>query len=343
MRMETRRLEAKFLSPAFLGNAQQSGQWRTPPFKALLRQWWRVATAAQKEFHLAVEQLRQEEAELFGSAAGDQGRRSCLRLRLNRWDQGTLKQGEWPALGKIGQSSGKGASVDAGLYLGYGPVELPKGKSSPTLKRNAAIQAGESAILQLAFPAEHAECVDRALALIHRFGALGGRSRNGWGSLSLGMDLGMDERNPLPLPLRDWHDCLDRDWVHAIGCDDRGALVWQTAVHDDWKSMMVELAQTRKALCSLFPVPPHSNRSEPRDWLSYPVTKHSVRGWGNLRLPNSLRFKVVEEPNGQLRAQIFHMPCLPNMKFHPDQREIERVWQQVHAWLDHSGMRRIGG
>lgn len=340
MIMETRRLEVKFLSPAFLGNAQQSGQWRTPPFKALLRQWWRVAFAAQENFHLEVEPLRQEEAELFGSAAGDKGCRSRLRLRLNHWSEGTLKQAQWSALGKIGQSGGKGAGVDAGLYLGYGPVELPKRKSSPTLKRNAAIQAGEHAVLELAFPAEHAERIDQTLALIHRFGTLGGRSRNGWGSLSLGME----EGNVLAqLPLRDWRDCLDRDWVHAIGRDDRGALVWQTPAHKDWKSMMVELAQTRKALCSLFPVPAHSSRPEPRDWLSYPVTKHSVRGWGNLRLPNSLRFKVVEEHGGQLRALIFHMPCLPIKKFQPDQREIERVWQQVHAWLDHSGMKRIGG
>lgn len=33
----------RFTTPAFLGNAEQAGQWRTPPFKALLRQWWRCA------------------------------------------------------------------------------------------------------------------------------------------------------------------------------------------------------------------------------------------------------------------------------------------------------------
>ena len=32
--------QLRFQTPAFLGNAQQQGQWRTPPFKALLRQWW---------------------------------------------------------------------------------------------------------------------------------------------------------------------------------------------------------------------------------------------------------------------------------------------------------------
>lgn len=32
--------QLRFQTPAFLGNAQQQGPWRTPPFKALLRQWW---------------------------------------------------------------------------------------------------------------------------------------------------------------------------------------------------------------------------------------------------------------------------------------------------------------
>jgi CRISPR-associated protein Cmr1 len=32
--------QLRFQTPAFLDNAQQQGQWRTLPFKALLRQWW---------------------------------------------------------------------------------------------------------------------------------------------------------------------------------------------------------------------------------------------------------------------------------------------------------------
>ena len=32
--------QLRFQTPAFLGNAQQQRQWCTPPFKALLRQWW---------------------------------------------------------------------------------------------------------------------------------------------------------------------------------------------------------------------------------------------------------------------------------------------------------------
>ena len=36
MSMQQMSYEVSFLTPAFLGNAEQNGQWRTPPFKALL-------------------------------------------------------------------------------------------------------------------------------------------------------------------------------------------------------------------------------------------------------------------------------------------------------------------
>ena len=38
--MQTYSYRISFQTPAFLGNAQQQAQWRTPPFKGLLCQWW---------------------------------------------------------------------------------------------------------------------------------------------------------------------------------------------------------------------------------------------------------------------------------------------------------------
>ena len=35
-------LSLRMVTPAFLGDADQRGEWRTPPFKTLVRQWWRV-------------------------------------------------------------------------------------------------------------------------------------------------------------------------------------------------------------------------------------------------------------------------------------------------------------
>ncbi|HLB30968.1 MAG TPA: hypothetical protein VJN91_05515, partial [Gammaproteobacteria bacterium] len=137
-----------FTTPAFLGNAEQQAQWRTPPFKALLRQWWRVVYAADHEFNVNVSDMRREEGQLFGHAWLEddhdansrpaKARKSLVRIRLSRWEIGKLRQ--WEHLGSVGHPEVK-FSVGSDLYLGYGPVTLPKGATKPQLKGNAAIQA----------------------------------------------------------------------------------------------------------------------------------------------------------------------------------------------------------
>lgn len=344
-----------FHTPAFMGNAEQNAQWRTPPIKALLRQWWRVAYAADHNFNVDVAAMRQEEGQLFGVASDQRNgsRQSLVRIRLDRWDDGKLKKSDWPHdIGtphrEVKNRAGQIQHVGSALYLGYGPLEFNKGTS---LKKNAAIRQGESAMFSLAIPTrnndpelqklldENVSRILHALSLMDRFGTLGGRSRNGWGSFAL---------HPLPegerwaegetLPLRDWQQALSLDWPHAIGGDARGPLVWQTAPQRDWQSVMKTLAEIKIGLRTQFRFP----QAEPdgqihdRHWLSYPVTRHSVRSWGgNARLPNQLRFKVRQTDDGQLVGVIFHVPHQPPASFRPDRRALETVWRQVHVYLDH--------
>jgi CRISPR-associated protein Cmr1 len=352
--------QVQFTTPAFLGNAEQDGQWRTPPFKALLRQWWRVAYAAGRhEDRNLVAEMRRHEGELFGVAADDAAgsRKSLIRIRLNRWDLGKETKQRWGQ-----QDLGPGAKVEHRevpqpigplLYLGYGPlapVEVRKpGARRPeyatVLKHNAAVQAKESAQLSLAFPDAHAAWIVSALGLMHHYGTIGGRSRNGWGSFTLipatgqppALDTALDQRLSRP-----WRHALALDWPHAIGRDDRGLLAWQTSeAFDDWRAVMRRLAEIKIGLRTQFAFTTGRNAPGPeqRHWLSYPVTKHNVADWrergrGDLRLPNSLRFKIRPDPDGRLRGVIFHVPCLPPQQFHPDLHIIEGVWQRVHAFLD---------
>lgn len=53
--MQTRQLHIQFQTPAFLGDAEQSGRWRTPPFKAQLRQGLRVDVQVS---HLDLERVQ---------------------------------------------------------------------------------------------------------------------------------------------------------------------------------------------------------------------------------------------------------------------------------------------
>jgi CRISPR-associated protein Cmr1 len=262
-------------------------------------------------------------------------RSSQVRLRLSRWEEGGLKKNQWPRLASVRHPEVP-QQVASDLYLGYGPVTLPRGAQQPTLKSNAAIQPGEEAELLLAYPESVIQRLDRALWLMHQYGTAGGRSRNGWGSYELA---------PVPIvteqgtkaPLRNWRECLALDWPHAIGQDEQGALIWQTTPHDDWKVLMKTLAIIKIGLRTHFRFATGDGAYQPdaRHWLSYPVTRHSVQPWGNnARLPNQLRFKVRRNSDGKLIGVIFHMPHLPPPAFNPDRQAIVAVWTQVHRFLD---------
>ena len=340
----------KFNTPAFLGNAEQAAQWRTPPIKALLRQWWRVAYAADHGFRGDMNAMRREEGRLFGVASDGEGdsRKSLVRIRLNDWGMGKLHA--WPGQDATVSHPEVGKPVGAQLYLGYGPLVFRQGTA---LKANAAIQAGEAAALAIACPTTHRDAelrrllevnvsrLERALLLMDRYGALGGRSRNGWGSFALlpspaGGGAGGEGATPV-LPLRPWRDCLNVDWPHSIGQDER-PLIWRTPEFDDWKALMKRLAEIKIGLRRLFLFPNKKSDGEVHDrhWLSYPVTNHNVREWdrNKLRLPNTLRFKVRATADRKLVGVIFHVPHLPPAAFRPNRQDIETVWTQVHRFLD---------
>lgn len=328
-----------FHAPAFLGNAEQSGQWRTPPFKAQLRQWWRVAYAASKRFSIDTEAMRQAEGMLFGNAwLKDNFSKSLVRIRLEKWDSGRLKSWDGLEQAKIDhpEAERSGRKVGPHAYLAYGPLD-GRGGTQFQKKGNAAIQAGEQTTLSLACPEEHAMQITQALSLMDLFGTAGGRSRNGWGSYSL-TPAGDAPALSAPLTVRPWRDALKLDWPHVVGSDEQGALIWQTGPFVDWMALLRQLAIIKIGLRRQFRFPHAQPDGEIHDrhWLSYPVTTHKVRAWdkNNARLPNSLRFKVRPTGDGQVVGVIFHMPCLPPPAFSPDARAIEAVWRKVHAFLD---------
>ncbi len=360
--MQTFRYNVHFSTPAFLGNAEQSAQWRTHSFKAQLRQWWRVAYAAAKNFNVNLDDMRRDEGLLFGNAWLEGNFcKSLVRLRLDRWNEGKLAKNQWPSHDTVSHPEVR-MPVASDLYLGYGPVTLPRGAARPTLKANAAIQAGETAELSIAMPDNHLPLLKQALWLMDRYGTVGGRSRNGWGSYRLTPINGTAALSG-KLPLRDWKKCLQIDWPHAIGQDEQGALIWQTQPHDDWKALMKTLAILKIGLRTQFilildktsgdkPIMKNGVRTginharpQARHWLSYPMTNHPVQPWDaefvnkrrvalNLRLPNQLRFKICAKEDGKLVGVVFHMPHLPPAAFHPARTVIECVWECVHRFLD---------
>lgn len=322
--IEPIKLTLCFLTPAFLGDAEQAGEFRTPPIKAQLRHFWRMVQVAHGL--VKVDEVREREHVLFGSASGNTGHQSRVRIRLDEWDRGHLMN--WQKLASKPIQSGKN-SLPASFYLGYGPLGH---KAPPTIAHAPAIDAGASAPLRIAvMPNDRVGPNDRndirqALALMHRFGTLGGRSRNGWGSYALGcVDLAS-----AVTPLVDWRQALECDWPTALGRDDHGALLWHSgSSFPTWEKAIEQLAQLRADV---------NRAGGDRTLLSYPVTKKTHGGWDNSdRLPSSLRFKVVADGD-RFRAQVAHFPCSPSSDLMRKGRvlagELERAWRTVHQCMD---------
>ena len=364
---EKMEFSVEFLTPAFLGDAEQKAAWRTPPFKALLRQWWRVVAAKDCNYNHG--DLLKAENRLFGSGGEKDGGKSLVRMRLTQnsaWQPGTVADWRYNC-GKVKHPEvSRVPQIAADLYLGYGPLDPQRGqtnlrsvvKNDPTSQRTAIAPKTEQAELTLWFSPGVSDGevrqIHQALQFIHFFGTLGSRSRNGWGSLALKTDQ-MDfkgwsalfDRAARESLLRSYSlelsTCLsyEHDWPHALGRDTKGLLLWKTkSPKPKWEEVIRDLAETKIVFRADrergLPFSKEPGRMDDRHLLAYPVTNHEVSVWKNHRLANSLRFKVIEAERGKYRGLIVHLPCaLPSMlssDLNGDDEIYRRKDKQLQVW-----------
>ncbi len=352
----------KFNTPAFLGNAEQQAQWRTPPFKAFLRQWWRVVKA--KECNYDHQKLREAEMRLLGAASdngAEKSHQSLVRLRLSSWAMGNLAN---VPNGQPLTHPEVPKEVGANLYLGYGPI----GGGS----RTAINPTDATSTLLIRCPDEAFDDLKAAMQLAAWFGTVGSRARNGWGALHVEgeagkgfADLNAGSVSEL-IKVRPLADCLQQEWLHALGCDNAGLpLVWRLlklnrekrtlSAFNTWEEVMHELARIKiKVRTSdyfkfLGGGKEGHRDPQPRHLLSYPSgSNHKVSAWGNNgRLANQVLFKVHRHAQGYA-ATIAHFPSrLPkHMEGHLKLPNQLAVWQEVHRLLDAeklNGLSRIKG
>lgn len=339
-----------FNTPAFLGNAQQIGQWRSPPIKTLMRHWWRMLQGSAVQFD--VDQLRADEGLRFGRASDNDKVRSLkspIRLRLApAWSVGQLRKDQWPKqFDSI--TTGAGQRVRADVYLGFGPI-LPASKrdnrQTPELAQAAALAPGDTATLTVICPDHFVQEVTQTLQLVHWFGTLGSRSRNGWGSITLTpqgdtppLDV-LTANHPLLQRIsRSLEQCLQEEWAHAIGISPEvpgKPLIWRSHTCGDWQEAVKILADTLYAVRSAAKGHKTHFRNRPvgaLHLLGYPAGSNNSP-WDlpvrdrNVRLASPLRFKVVKDGD-QFRGVIFHTPSRP-----PERGFLEALQdRQIAQWL----------
>ncbi len=299
--MERKRELSLFLTlntPAFLGNAEQQAQWRTPPLKSAIRYWWRWIWMAEHKFLEDIERMRFEEGRIFGTAHGGESknkdsRRSEIELRLSDWNVPAEKL-ETP-------------QNDTALkYLGYGRTEH---------KVLGVTSSPREVGLKMRYPAQHESVLLNAISLMNLLGTIGGRSRNGWGSISI-----RPKEAPLPNVTvrrytRPWRDAMGLNWPHAIGEDDDGhPLIWKsTSRQAGWQKSMLLLYSVRKKIF--------------REYFNSPPP--------GTRIPNSVRFKVTRDSqnSNEYVAVLFHAPCKTETKCGQEYNNRGQ-WEALHADLD---------
>ena len=359
--MNKEEYQISFNVPAFLGDAEQKSVWRTPPFKALLQQWWRVVVAKEHDYDWR--NIRESEGRLFGHAWLDNGSwamRSRVRIRLEQFKPGTLEKDKWQFNEKKVSHPEVGFGVGSDLYLGFGPLLYSKENKRTELKQTA-IRAEDKNSLTLIYPKQNEETFKQIMQLIHWFGSSGGRSRNGWGSVAVKtVDLTSAEATSTSLlesePLQDYAtllngkadftpfqrpliDCLTLDWPHAIGQDEKGLLIWKTETCNTWMQVMRKLAEIKIGYRKSLSV---TNPFDERQILALPVTHHTLKDLKNDRVANQLRAKVIQH-QGHFYGLIFHLPCkipktVSDKLKQPAAQNLlanqETVWRKVHRHLD---------
>ncbi len=366
MTMRELTYQVGFNTPAFLGNAEQQAQWRTPPFKALLRQWWRVVKAPQLDRPFNVDELRAAENLLFGAASDDgaeKSHRSLVRLRLKHWEAGHLSNERWPHREMRNIQVGQG-QVRADVYLGFGPVSPASAKlnrPTPSLERFALDPEKHQNELSVGFDLKASDLqieeVKRAFCLASWFGGIGSRSRNGWGSISLQdgitsrLPLGIADTNGLYQP---FVHCFQHDWPHAIGEDAAGPLIWVGGRRDpalkNWREAVYFLAGLRRDIRAAAKRFGRNQDISANQLIAYPVTKSNNTRWGNdARIAGSLRLKVVKTGTGFVPVAV-HLPtAIPKVLFaelsSSDQRWVNDhqidIWTAAHKAIGEH-MNRLG-
>ena len=361
--MERLRLTVEFLTPTFLGGADQHAELRAAPFKNLLRQWWRVAVGRQRADHAS---LLKAEGELFGSVLDDnQASASNVRLEIVPTDStGRMTTAHFvPASNvrlEIVPTDGFGIKQDAldlhktfhpevgdhgmrvenALYLGFGPITLVRGQTQ--IKKYIA--PNSKAKLALSFPKSERDTMINILQLIDTLGAIGSRCRNGWGSLALSGEgfTRQDVRVFDTMPVANLIG--GKAYPSALGADDRGPLCWESNPQDDWKKAMALLAETYLTLRTEINIKPQGLQQ--RHILGYPVTNHNMENWGgrNGRMPSQLRLLVKRNQANRLIARILHLPHKLSKPWQTHLGTELSVWQkEVHERLDrNSAFHRCG-
>ncbi len=189
--------ELEFITPAFIGGAEQDvSELRPASIVGMLRYWFRIIAGSYVK---DTEELFELESELFG----DQKKAGKVWVRV----RGNVKNKNLECITLKGCNVAKGKlkiDKDCGkVYLGYGNILylnlekhknkyrklyeicIKKGIRKGNLYVKSMLKGKQRALVEIIFPTKYRNKVEALLYIFSQLGALGSRNRRGWGNFYL--------------------------------------------------------------------------------------------------------------------------------------------------------------
>jgi CRISPR-associated protein Cmr1 len=162
--------ELEFITPAFIGGADQQAELRSASFVGLLRWWWRALKGG-----CDIEKLKKEEIEIFG---GDRRKASPVYLRV----EGDVSKGrDLVAEYRLNWRFDRNRRALTGPHAGVGYLYY----SMTALNKREFIKAGSRLKLILIGEDESLKHYTASLWALVFLGGVGSRSRRGGGNLAV--------------------------------------------------------------------------------------------------------------------------------------------------------------
>ncbi len=169
----------KFITPAFIGGADQSAELRSSSIKGLLRFWWRVLHPGREK-----EALLREESEIFGDA-GDKGKSNII-IHVSNQQNITPKKHNLPNHPIQVTSKGRTFPVNIIDYLAFG---ISEGVDRVNIMNRNYIPPEGEFLLHIFGKENYTKEAIRALSALYQFGGIGAKSRNGFGNFECASSL----------------------------------------------------------------------------------------------------------------------------------------------------------
>lgn len=285
--------ECETITPMFLAGADsKTPELRAPSIKGLLRFWWRALHG-----HLPIEELRKEEAKIFGGA-GEKEKKSSFSVVVRGNFKSSLKRFPNHPVSVTSRSRGRTFHINILDYLAYGLLEYKKGFIRPYI-----LPGSRFIVILSGFEKPVLDEIKNVFWIFMNLGGLGSRSRNGFGNFQI---KNADEVNLTPINCLSFKNSFHDDRIPKFTAFSKNMRIFKTRrSFDSWDKALAEIGKAyRDARGKLEP----KHRYEKRQFLGAPIVVYKKTESFLERRAKPFFIHVQKTSNNNYLGLFFYLP-----------------------------------